>query len=272
MRIPPYLPYLAGPPSLAPGLAPIDTERWLVPDTEAAAWLPAKTVLMRTHRDLVFADTGIPAVIEELADAVMAVTGMGEAIWESPLEMAAARVSDDLCLLMPNADGLWTLRAASLVAPTFWSLADKIGEPLTGLHGPVPNANPGLVNRIARMFDGLRPGHVLERFNWTVQAGSSRFTPSSEPLKAMARTAPEDAALELLHLRVERQTISKLPETGAVVFTIRVCIDPLHAALPDAAHRRAFEAAWDGIDPALADYKGWPDHDRLVRAALAQLA
>ena len=272
MRIPPYLPYLAGPPSLAPGLAPIDTERWLAPDTEAAAWLPGKTVLMRTHRDLVFADTGIPAVIEELAGAVLAVTGMGEDIWESPLEMAAARVSDDLCLLMPDSNGLWTLRAASLVAPTFWSLAEKIGQPLTGLHGPVPNANPGLVSRIARMFDGLRPGQVLERFNWTVQAGPARFTPSSAPLKAMARSAPDDAALELLHLRVERQTISKLPETGAVVFTIRVCIDPLRAALPNAAHRQAFESAWNGIDPALADYKGWPDHDRLVRAALAQLA
>ena len=72
--------------------------------------------------------------------------------------------------------------------------------------------------------------------------------------------------------RVERQTISKLPVCGAVAFTIRVTIDPLRAALPDAAHASAFRAAWDGIDPALADYKGWPHYERLVQAALAEAA
>jgi Haem-dependent oxidative N-demethylase, alpha subunit-like len=272
MRPPPYLPYLAGPPSLAPGLKPIEPGKWLLPDSEAKAWLPEKTVLMRTHRAQVFADTGIPDAIAEAAEAVLAVAGPGTPDWESPLEQAAARVSDDLCILLPDDAGHWTLRAASLVAPTFWSLADKIGQPLAGLHTTVPAANPGLVSRISRMFDGLAPGTVLERFNWTVQAGPARFTPSSEPLKAMARAAPVEAALELLHFRVERQTITKLPRTGAVVFTIRTCMDPLAAALPDADHVRAFDAAWTGIDPALGDYKGWPSYERLVRAALAQLA
>lgn len=272
MRTPPYLPYLAGAPSLAPGLKPIDRDKWLSPDSEAESWLPEKTVLMRTHRAQVFADTGIPDSIAETAEAVLAVAGPGGPDWDSPLEAAAARVSDDLCILLPDERREWVLRAASLVAPTFWSLGDKIGQPLAGLHTTVPAANPGLVSRISRMFDGLTPGKVLERFNWTVQAGPARFTPSSEPLKAMARAAPDQAALELLHFRVERQTISKMPRTGAVVFTIRTCIDPLAAALPDADHVRAFEAAWSGIDPALADYKGWPVYERLVRAALAQLA
>ena len=153
MRTPPYLPYLAGPPSLAPGLKPIEPEKWLLPDSEAKAWLPEKTVLMRTRRAQVFADTGIPDAIAETADAVLAVTGPGDPAWESPLERAAAQVSDDLCLLLPDERGEWTLRAASLVAPTFWSLADKIGQPLAGLHTTVPAANPGLVSRISRMFD-----------------------------------------------------------------------------------------------------------------------
>jgi hypothetical protein len=272
MRTPPYLPYLAGPPGLAPGLKPIDPDKWLVPDSEAGAWLPEKTVLMRTHRSHVFADTGVPDPIMEVANAVLDLAGTGGDTWDSPLEHAASRVSDDLCILLPNARGEWVLRAASLVAPTFWSLAEKIGQPLAGLHRAVPDASPVLVSRISRMFDALRPGNVLERFNWTVQAGPARFTPSSAPLKAMARATPDDAALELLHFRVERQTISKLHETGAVVFTIRICTDPLSAALPDAHHVRAFKAAWDGIDPDLGAYKGWPAYDRLVRAALTQLA
>lgn len=272
MRTPPYLPFLNGPPTLAPGLKPIPPERWLVPDTEAPAWLEPKRRLMRERRDEVFADTGVPEEMAELAEAVLAATGARpEDIWPTPLEAAASLVSDDLCLLLPDEGGLWRLRAASLCAPTFWRLGDKIGQPLGGLHETVPDANPGLVSRISRMFDALQPGQVLERCNWTLQAGDARFTPSSAPLKALAAETPDEAALDTLHLRVERQTISKLPQTRALVFTIRVVMDPLRAALPDKAHAEALRDAWRGIDPALAAYKGWPAYDRLAEAAFAQL-
>jgi len=122
------------------------------------------------------------------------------------------------------------------------------------------------------MFDALRPGQVLERFNWTVQAGPARFTPDSAPLRALAAATPDDAALDVLHLRVERQTVSKLPVSGCLLFTIRVVVDPLRAALAPPGHAAAFRAAWEGTDPALAAYKGWPALERLVRAALARLS
>ena len=35
---------------------------------------------------------------------------------------------------------------------------------------------------------------------------------------------------------------------------------------------KGIQAAWDGTDPALAAYKGWPAYERLVRAALARLS
>lgn len=270
MRTPPYLPFLSGPLSLAPGLRPIAPETWLCPDTEADA-LEEKRALMRTRRGEVFgALGGSEAAAEELASAVHSAAGAAGGDWPSALEAAASVVSDDLCLLMKDAEGLWRLEAGSLCAPTFWRLDEKLGEPLGGLHGPVPGVNPGMVGRIHRMFDALRPGQVLERFNWTVQPGTERFTPSQAAFKARAAEMGERGALDGLWLRVERQTISKLAVSGAVVFTIRVAIDPLRAALAGPGHHQAFRAAWDGIDPVLAEYKGWPHYQSLVRAALAQ--
>ncbi|MFN3912550.1 heme-dependent oxidative N-demethylase subunit alpha family protein [Hyphomonas sp.] len=269
MRKPPYLPFLNGPLSLAPGLKPIPVERWLQPDTEAETWLLEKRGVMVRHRGEVYgAREGSEIAALELAGAVHDAAGPGAGDWASALEAAASAVSDDLCMLIKDPAGLWRLEAASLCAPTFWQLAEKLGEPLDGLHAPVPGANPGMVGRIHRMFDAVQPGQVLERFNWTVQPGVGRFTPSQAPFKVLAATLPEEGALDGLWLRVERQTISKLAISGAVVFTIRVAIDPLRAALPDSAHVTAFGAAWDAIDPVLADYKGWPHYDRLVRAAL----
>ena len=272
MRVPPHLPFLAGPASLAPGLKPIPPDRLIDPDTEAAVWLPEKRRIMRDHRAEVFASTLPDEMLAEAAAIVTMHLPSPEEDWPTPLETAAARISDDLCLLQRGDDGLWRLQAASLVTPTFWRLSDKLGQPLAGLHDPVPDANPGLVSRIARMFDALRPGQVLERFNWTVQAGNARFTPQSAPLKALAAATPDEAALDVLHLRVERQTVSKLPASGLLLFTIRIVIDPLRAALSAPEHVAAFEAAWTGTDPALAAYKGWPAYDRLVRAALQRLS
>lgn len=271
MRRPPYLPFLSGPPGLAPGLRPIEEAAWLHPDTEAGAWLDEKRRLMRERRAEVFAaHPGADEAMQEAADRIKALVGRGAGVWETPLERAASMVSDDLCVLMREGSGFWRLEAASLCAPTFWRLSDKLGEPLAALHGPVPGANPDMVGRVHRMFDALRPGQVIERFNWTVQPGGDRFTPSQDGYKALAPTLPEEGALDTLRLRVERQTISKLPQTGAVVFTIRVVIDPLRAALDGEGHAEAFRAAWDGIDPVLAKYKGWPHYERLVRAALAE--
>ncbi|HAQ78014.1 MAG TPA: DUF3445 domain-containing protein, partial [Hyphomonas sp.] len=47
-----------------------------------------------------------------------------------PLEAASAMVSDDLCIMVRDAEGLWRLKAASLCTPTYWSLAEKFGKPL----------------------------------------------------------------------------------------------------------------------------------------------
>ena len=270
MRRPPYLPFLNGPLSLAPGLRPIAPEVWLRPDTEAGV-LEEKRALMAARRGEVYgAREGSELAALELAAAVHEAAGPAEGDWPSALDGAASAVSDDLCVLIKDREGFWRLEAASLCAPTFWRLDEKLGEPLGGLHGPVPGANPGMVGRIHRMFDALRPGQVLERFNWTVQPGTDRFTPSQAPFKALAAEMGEGGALDGLWLRVERQTISKLAMSGAVVFTIRVAIDPLRAALAGPGNCEAFEAAWEGIDPVLAEYKGWPHYQRLVRAALAQ--
>lgn len=267
-RRPPYLPFLNGPLSLAPGLRPIDPANWLLPDTEAHI-LDEKRTLMKARRGEVFASTLGEHEMEEAASIVSRGRGPLPHDFETPLERAAAMQSDDLCLLKRDQEGLWRLRAASLCAPTFWRLSEKIGEPLSGLHHPVPGANPGMVSRIHRMFDALRPDQVLERFNWTVQPGPERFMPDQAPFKRLAAELPEEGVLEAMWLRVERQTIRKTP-AGTMIFTIRVALDPLSAALADAAHAAAFRAAWDGTGPVLADYKGWPHYQRLVRAALAQ--
>ena len=114
MRRPPYLPFLAGPLSLAPGLKPITPEAWLSPDTEAHALADKHGVMQRHRSDVYGAREGSEMAALELASAVHAAAGPGRGEWPSALELAASAVSDDLCILIKDSEGLWRLQAASL--------------------------------------------------------------------------------------------------------------------------------------------------------------
>lgn len=263
MRAPPHLPFMDRPAAFTIGLKPLALSAWLVPDWEAAA-LPEKAGLLDRRRDEVYAALPGGAEAEEEAAALVAEAACGPPC--ASLAEAARLVSDDL-VLMELRDGAWTATAAALCSPTYFSVAEALGSSLAVLHGPVP-AGEGFAERIARVFSMIRADEPLERFNWTVQPTEQRFTPSSAPLKVMAVSCPVDDALDRMHLRVERQTIRRLPKAGAVLFTIRVSLDPLRAVFSQTGAREAFARAWTEAPQALRFYKGWPSYERLVRAAL----
>jgi len=266
MRRPPFLPFLEGAPSFAVGLRPIPLERWLTPDWERDC-LPEKRALIAGGGAEVLGEAENAAIPAREAARLVAAAVGGEA---ETLAEAAELVSDDL-VVMQRRGGLWAATALVLCAPTFFTAAEALGKSLTALHAPVPAADPGVAARVARVFDHLTPDVILERFNWTVQAGPERHTPSIHPLLARAAALGPEATADLLHLRVERQTIRRLPATGGVLFTIRVSLDPLAEALAEPAARAAFEAAWREAPPEVRAYKRWAALDPAVAVLLQRL-
>lgn len=259
-RTPPFLPFLQGIPRFEPDLNPIPLPEWLTPDTEADAWIRDKCLILKMMRANVVGGDLDGEAAEETLDLIMAATGKTPSQnMPSALEEAASLVSDDLCLLTAARPGDWRLVAGVLCAPTYWTLPERVGMDLGGLHGPVPGGDPELSARVSRIFTGLNPDVVLERFNWTVQASEKRYTPD--------RPTVTGKQLSDLHLRVERQTIRKLPKSGAVLFTIRICIDPLLPILSDPEVREAFEDAWLGAPLAVRKYKAWGALEPLVAKA-----
>lgn len=271
VRRPPYLPFLSGPPDMVPNLKPIEEADWLLPDTEAPEWLEDKReILVRCRGEVLSILPLSEAACCEASRMIFDHLGVkNQYTMPTELEDAAANVSDDLCIMQQDENGDWCLIAASLCAPTYWSLREKIGQPLGGLHRNVPSGDPELAARIARIFSAIRPGQIMERSNWTVQAGPDRFTPDSAPLKLSALAMKPERAVSELYLRVERQTVRKLPRSGAVLFTIRICVDPLEAVLAAPGAGEALAHAWGAAHPEVARYKGWPVYERLMEYVLS---
>ncbi|MDB2498949.1 DUF3445 domain-containing protein, partial [Alphaproteobacteria bacterium] len=148
-----------------------------------------------------------------------------------PLDSAARMVPEDLLLLAPFPESAadnttavkWHLVAASLCFPAHWVLAEKMGKPLAAIHDPVPHYDERLAGPVDRFFDKMTIGPISARMNWSLQIGTDLFTPH----RAQRQSAAGDLDYHQLCLRLENQTLRKLPQTGFVLFTIRTHIEPV---------------------------------------------
>lgn len=260
-----HRPWAEQPPGFNIGLRPITPEHWL----EGGAADPERKLRLRAeHPALVWGETpGSRAGQEEVLRLVEERTGQRGQAGAEPLWAASLLVADDLCL-MERRDGAWTLTAISLCSPTFFTVADSLGKPLSGLHEPVPGFNENLLWRVERMFDNLPKETIVERRNWTVLNSDEFFLPASAPIRALVPDIAPEAAHEALYVRIERQTLRVL-ETGGILFTIRIWRDRLAEIRRDPALLEAFAKAWREAPQDFRGYKGFAHYDQLIEAFLA---
>jgi hypothetical protein len=303
MTLPTHTPYDGSSTPFTIGLRQLDLATWLEVDRHYEAYLARKRALVAGDRDAVFqAEPETDAAQAEVFGLVRdhLIGGFpsifpGTRQWEAalaaldrvgaedhpPLLAASLLVQEDLVLMRRGADG-WRLAAASLCFPSSWLLSEKFGRSMDDIHAPVPGFGPGTrpAGLIARMFDNLRVDRPVERLNWSLQADDELYKPmSSRQRDARAAARPArfgDAPAKNAFVRVERQTLRKLPGTGDVLFTIRIFVDPM-AALARHPHRaelaRSFAGQLRAMDGDQLAYKGLAaDRDRLVAAleAMAQ--
>ena len=190
---------------------------------------------------------------------------------DQPLVACARLVQEDLCLMRRDGES-WRLVAGVLCFPSGWSLTEKIGGDLDAVHGPVPGFSGRMSQTVSRMFDRLVPDHPVVRWNWSIYGeGTRRQEPNEEP--AWTRFGPE-AALARAHLRIERQTLRRLAQSGDVVFTIRIHSDPLAAMaqLPEGARLAAgLRAQLLALTPEQLAYKGLAGVREDLAAMLARM-
>jgi hypothetical protein len=254
---------------MAMGLRPLDLDRWLEVDDRRADELEQKRQLLDTSYDVVVAtnpegDEGSRELLAEVTrffnerhpEIVTDVRGD-----EHPIVTAARLVQEDLCVLVRS--DAWRLQAACVCFPSRWNLSSKLGTTLDDIHGPVPIYDVELARPTNSFFERLKPERSFWRLNWTLIDSPVLHQPTS------ARQSPHGDLAEW-YFRVERQTLRRLPESGAVVFTIRNYV---------ASARRLCDAHEDfgatlllNLDTApeeMQKYKGWTGVADRLRSALS---
>jgi hypothetical protein len=219
-----------------PGVLPLDGDDWLRVDEAFAGQMAERDRLIATLPERVHAllPQGEPAAAELYAAVLARLAARpGYAVGlgcvqrpddisvpldpEQPLLTLGRLVQEDLCLLEAGAEGEHLLTGAILCFPANWTLAQKIGRPLSAIHTPVPSYDDGITRRVQRMFDAIRPEQPLWRGNALLYDDPALFQPR---LEGEHRPPPVHRS----YLRSERQCLLRLPETRAVVFTIHTYV------------------------------------------------
>ncbi|KAA9009509.1 DUF3445 domain-containing protein [Histidinibacterium aquaticum] len=220
---------------LLPKMSPVEGS-WITVDGAYAAQIAERARLMaeRPGEVLCVTEGAEPAVAELVAtvraalveDPRFSVDGEivrcpdGRAVRLGPgagLPELGAILAEDLCLLEKRGEE-HVLIAAALCFPAGWTLAEKIGRPLSRIHRPVPPYDDEIARRVQRFFDAARPGRPLWRANLHGYSVPDLFLPQREDEpKTKVQAEPR-------YLRSERQTVLRLPESEAVLFAIHTTV------------------------------------------------
>lgn len=172
-----------------------------------------------------------------------------------PIDQAGRLVREDL-LIHTVVDQQLVLSAGSLCFPTQWALHDKLGLPLGAIHAPVPTFKSQLEGPVDRFMAQIRPGPGVYRRNFAI-VDDPKLCLLPQPERPVH-------SIDQLWLRGERQTLRRLEDSGAVVFTIGVDVEPV-SALADPQRRSAAKALLTAIEQMPVEiqmYKGLADPKR----------
>lgn len=170
------------------------------------------------------------------------------------LDLAGRLVQEDLCLMLPI-ENQYVLAAASVCFPSRWSLQEKFGQPLADIHQHVPGYAEALERPVNHFFDRLKPDYPGYRLNWGIVDSPDLFLDQHQGNTAADLTITSENAGERLWLRVERQTLRRLPVSNGVLFTIRTYVHALSQLManPEVAH--PLKLAVQQIPTAMQIYK-----------------
>ncbi len=172
-------------------------------------------------------------------------------------------VQEDLCLMVQR-DGAWYLDGAVLCFPSMWVLAEKLGHTVGDVHRPVDHYDTDLEPRVDVFFDRLRVDRPVWRRNLSLKTTPALFLPISKQGRQSALDAV-GADGSPYWLRSERQTLRKLPRTGAILFGIRVQLAPIGVLRHRPDRAADLLAMIDSWDAPMRDFKAADTMDALRR-------
>ncbi|KAI1392349.1 uncharacterized protein F4822DRAFT_126330 [Hypoxylon trugodes] len=168
-------------------------------------------------------------------------------------------VEEDFYFMCLDSDGQYRLQGYIACFPGGFLSPARVGESVREIHQPVPGYESKLGLSVDRYFSRMRPGDFIGRMNWSLQVDGvdlfrtdgNNYYPETEQAILEDKADP---SLDDCYLRVEHQTLTKLPRTNAIIFTVRSYMTLLHQVKAE-GDGKALAQAIKSMPGGLGHYK-----------------
>ncbi|KAM0181582.1 hypothetical protein ACHAPF_001727 [Botrytis cinerea] len=145
-----------------------------------------------------------------------------------PLHVLLNNVPEDFAIVMRNdEDGMYYFRAGVICSSLGWNVATKIGLKLDAIHKPIPDYKEKMSFSMDRFFTKMSADAPIQRGSWGLEIDSPLFMPAGHPHEKLREIQKEGLTIEECNLRVDWQTLRRLPLSGGVVFNFKALFTPV---------------------------------------------
>ncbi|KAI5866327.1 hypothetical protein GGS23DRAFT_617429 [Durotheca rogersii] len=145
-----------------------------------------------------------------------------------PLLVLLEHVPEDFGIVLRDPDsGYYYLRAGVICSALGWNVGTKIGLRLDQIHEPIPDYKEKMQFSMDRYFSKMPTSKPIQRGSWGLEVDQPLYMPPGDPHEALRGSQDPGLGLERVHLRVDWQTLRRLPLSGAVVFNFKALFTPL---------------------------------------------
>lgn len=188
-----------------------------------------------------------------------------------PFEYITRQVQGDFSLQDQRDNNLF-MDGGMVTSQADWSLNFDIGMSFHEWHGPVPVAHElGVFDRALAYLLRLQLGKPVRRLNWTLTVNPRLDTsPENYPIWGpdKATITPENVGRQMC-LRVELQTLTRLPRSNAILFGIRGYLIRLEELVRVKKWGKRLHRVLRDLHPEIAEYKGTPRYRQIIVDYLA---
>ena len=255
-------------------IKPLDLVDWIEFDEHFEFQTQKKSQLLKTHRETVLrvlencgADEAAIELNQLLRDQIE-MLGRPKPFdlipqnGEEALIQIASWVQEDWALM--SAEPPVRLNAGLICFPSRWSLADKIGLDSNAIHAPVPRFET-VAKPTQNFLERMTTDKPMWRINWTIHDSNELFCPGPHP---SAKDLTTESILSRTFLRIERQTLRRLPRTKAIAFSIRTYLHPMTEVVADSQRKQQLKTTLANLNSETAAYKGMRTFHHLLLNAL----
>lgn len=151
------------------------------------------------------------------------------------MRMLALNTEEDILIMLKddphNEDEEYILRASLTGLPAGFDPSHNFDQPISHIHEPVPQYGDRLKSPMHRFFNKLQPTDLWQRGNWSLQTNDEFFKIENHHGRdgdVVKELSKDDIDFDNgCFLRCERQLLTRLPKSRAVIMLVRTYLTPI---------------------------------------------